>query len=67
MLLTHMYQSWVKRIAQPVANQVEGKYGQHDGKPGIEHKMRSCEYLVMFRANHGAPFRRGWLRALAKE
>ena len=56
-----MYQSWIKRIAQAVADQIEGKHGEHDGKPGIENKMGSGENLITFRAKHGAPFRRGRL------
>ena len=62
-----MHESWVERITQPIADQVEGKHGEHDGKPGVEHKMWSSEYLITFRAKHGAPFRCGGLCAKAEK
>ena len=49
-----MYQARIKRIAQTVPDQIKGKHSEHDRKPRIEHKVRSSENLIAFRAKHGA-------------
>src|SRR5512139_2238822 len=50
---------WVERITQPIANEIEGQYGDHDGNAGKEHQMRRIEYAVTLFAKHQSPFR-GW-------
>src|SRR5688572_3824444 len=62
---TDMSQSWVQGVAQAIADQIEGKYREHDGKARVEHKMWCGEDLVAFRSQHGSPFRCGRLRAKA--
>src|SRR5215208_5601757 len=62
-----MCQTRVKRVSQPIAQEIEGKYRERNGNPWKENKMRSCKYLVAFRTQHGAPFRGRRLRAQPQE
>src|SRR5690606_35820906 len=62
-----MYQAWVKRIAQAVAEEVEGENGDRDGDARGKDEMRGAEKLVAFAAEHTAPFGNRLLSAEADE
>ena len=46
--LTHIYQSWVERIAQSIADQVKTQDGEHDGNARYEYKVWRVKDAVAF-------------------
>jgi len=60
-------QARVERVAQAVAEQVEGQHGNHNRQAGIKDEVRRTENLVALRAEHRAPFGRRRLGAQAEE
>ena len=57
--------TWIERIAQAVAQQVERQHGEHDGDAGEEHEARRVEYAVALVTQHQPPFSGRRLRAEA--
>src|SRR5690606_33286514 len=55
----------IERLANPVAEQVEGEHRQHDGESRIQHDPRRAVEIVAPRGQHGAPLGRRRLGAEA--
>src|SRR5215510_8650559 len=55
--LTHIYQSWVKRVTQSIANQIECQYREHDHNTWHKDEVRSIKNTVTFLAQHQSPLR----------
>src|SRR5262245_47501854 len=57
----------VQRIAQPIAQQIEGEHSQDQGNAGKEDQMGGSEHLVAFLADHRTPFWSGRLRSQSQK
>src|SRR5262249_5050037 len=59
--------AWVERVAQAVAQQVDGQDRDHDGQPRKDRDMRRDLEELATVGQHRAPFRRRWTNAESKE
>ncbi len=50
-------QAGIECIAQPIADQVKGRYSKQDGKPGKQRQPGLRGNVVLTFADHHAPFR----------
>src|SRR5262245_3172242 len=60
---TSHLQPWVERVTQPVAQQIHGEDGQHDGEPGKRREPPGRRDVVPSIGQHPAPGRRRRLHA----
>src|SRR5262245_38523038 len=65
--VTSHLQPRIERVAQPVAEEVDGQHGQHDREPWKRREPPGCRDVVPSVGEHPAPGRRRRLHAEPEE